>query len=106
MKQPLGFVDSVLLSHVCKLYKSCCSPILAHWLFNLILQGLKCKIKRSEIYFDEKCDLSTCVKTRDYNVLLSFYPYLQVNPYLQDNPCLQDNDSYPLSNLILNQIQT
>jgi hypothetical protein len=33
-------------------------------------------------------------------VLLSFYHYLQ------DNPCLQDNDSYPLSNLILNQIQT
>jgi hypothetical protein len=31
---------------------------------------------------------------------LSFYPYLQ------DNPCFQDNDSYPLSNLILNQIQT
>jgi hypothetical protein len=79
---------------------------LTHWLFNLILQGLKCKIKRLEIYFDEKCDLSTCVKTRDYNVLLSFYPYLQDNPYFQDNPCLQDNDSYPLSNLILNQIQT
>jgi hypothetical protein len=33
-------------------------------------------------------------------MLLSFYPYLQ------DNPCLQDKDSYPLSNLILNQIQT
>jgi hypothetical protein len=46
------------------------------------------------------------VKTRDYNVLLSFYPYLQDNLYLQDNPCLQDNDSYPLSNLILNKIQT
>jgi hypothetical protein len=42
----------------------------------------------------------------DYNVLLSFYPYLQDNPYLKDNPCLQDNDSYPLSNLILNEIQT
>jgi CTP:phosphocholine cytidylyltransferase-like protein len=68
--------------------------------FYLILQGLKCKIKRSEIYFDEKCDLSTCVKTRDYNVLLSFYHYLQDNLYLQDN------DSYLLSNLILNQIQT
>ena len=68
--------------------------------FNLILQDLKCKIKITEIYFDEKCDLSTCVKTMDYNVLLLFYPYLQ------DNPCLQDNDSYPLSNLILNQIQT
>jgi len=39
-------------------------------------------------------------KTKDYNVLLSFYPYLQ------DNPCLQDNDSYPFSNLIFNQIQT
>jgi len=39
-------------------------------------------------------------------VLLSFYHYLQDNLYLQDNPCLQDNDSYPLSNLILNQIQT
>jgi len=45
-------------------------------------------------------------------VLLSFYFYLQDNPYLQDNyclqnnPCLQDNDSYLLSNLILNQIQT
>jgi hypothetical protein len=74
--------------------------------FDLILQGLKCKIKRSEIYFDEKCDLSACVKTRDYNVLLSFYPYLQDNLYLQDNPCLQDNDSYPLSNLIINKIQT
>jgi hypothetical protein len=73
---------------------------LAHWLFNLILQGLKCKIKISEIYFDEKCDLSTCVKTRDYNILLSFYHYLQDNPYLQDN------DSYPLLNFILNQIQT
>jgi hypothetical protein len=46
------------------------------------------------------------MKTRDYNVLLSFYPYLQDNLYLQDNPCLQDKDSYPLSNLILNQIQT
>ena len=68
--------------------------------FNLILQGLKCKIKISEIYFDKKCDLSTCVKIRDYNVLLSFYLYLQ------DNPCLQDNDSYLLLNLILNQIQT
>jgi len=67
---------------------------MAHWLFNIILQGLKCKIKISEIYFDEKCDLATCVKTRDYNVLLSFYPYLQ------------DNDSYSLSNLIFNQIQT
>jgi hypothetical protein len=78
----------------------CCNPILAHWLFNLILQGLKCKIKRLEIYFDEKCDLSTCVKIRDYNVLFSFYHYLQ------DNLHLQDNDSYPLSNLILNQIQT
>jgi len=39
-------------------------------------------------------------------MLLSFYLYLQGNPCLRDNPCLQDNDSYPLSNLILNQIQT
>jgi hypothetical protein len=62
--------------------------------FNLILRDLKYKIKILEIYFNEKCDLSACVKTRDYNVLLSFYPYLQ------------DNDNYPLSNLILNQIQT
>jgi len=62
--------------------------------FDLILRGLKRKIKRSEIYFDEKCDLSACTKTRDYNVLLSFHPYLQ------------DKDSYPFSNLILNQIQT
>ena len=46
------------------------------------------------------------MKIKDYNVLLSFYLYLQDNPYLQDNLCLQDNDSYPLSNLILNQIQT
>ena len=46
------------------------------------------------------------MKTRDYNVLLSFYPYLQDNLYLQDNPCLQDKDTYPLPNLILNQIQT
>jgi hypothetical protein len=44
--------------------------------FNLILRGLKNKIKRLKIYFDKKCDLSTCMKTRDYNVLLSFYPYL------------------------------
>jgi hypothetical protein len=58
-----------------------------------MLQGSKCKIKRLEIYFNEKCDLSACVKIRDYNVLLSFYAYLQ------------DNDSYSLSNLILNQIQ-
>jgi hypothetical protein len=61
--------------------------------FNLILQGLKCKIKRSEICLDEKYDLPACAKTRDYNVLFSFYPYLQ------------DNDSYPLSNLVFNQIQ-
>ena len=80
--------------------------------FDLILQDLKRKIKRSEIYFDEKYDFSTCVKIKDYNVLLSFYLYLQGNLYLQDNPslqdnlCFQDNDSYPLSNLILNQIQT
>jgi len=79
-----------------KNYVGCCNPILAHWLFNLILQDLKCKIKISEIYFNEKCDLSICVKTRDNNVLLSFYPYLQ------DNSCLQDNDSYLLSNFILN----
>ena len=52
------------------------------------------------------------MKIKDYNVLFSFYlylqdnPYLEDNPYLRDNPCLQDNDSYPLSNLILNQIQT
>jgi hypothetical protein len=62
--------------------------------FNLILRDLKYKIKILEIYFNEKCDLSACVKTRDYNVLLPFYPYLQ------------DNDNYLLSNLILNQIQT
>jgi Leucine-rich repeat (LRR) protein len=61
--------------------------------FDLILRGLKCKIKRSWIYFDEKCDLSTCTKSRDYNVLLTLYPYHQ------------DNDSYLLLNLILNQIQ-
>jgi hypothetical protein len=46
------------------------------------------------------------VKIKDYNVLLSFYLYLQGNPYLQDNLYLQDNDSYPISNLIFNQIQT
>jgi len=69
-----------------------CNLIFTPWLFNLILQGLKCKIKISEIYFDEKYDLSTCVKTRDYNVLLSFYHYLH------------DNDSYSPLNLILNQI--
>jgi hypothetical protein len=52
------------------------------------------------------------MKIKDYNVLLSFYLYLQDNPclednsclednpYLEDNSCLQDNDSYPLSNLI------
>jgi len=58
-----------------------------------MLQGSKDKIKRLEIYFNKKCDLSACAKTRDYNVLLSFYVYLQ------------DNDNYSLSNLILNQIQ-
>jgi len=58
-----------------------------------MLQGSKCKIKRLEIYFNEKCDFSACAKIRDYNVVLSFYAYLQ------------DNDSYSLSNLILNQIQ-
>ena len=46
------------------------------------------------------------MKTKNYNVLLSFYPYFEDNSYPQDNPCLQDNDSYPLSNLVLNQIQT
>jgi hypothetical protein len=61
--------------------------------FNLILQGLKYKIKRLGIYFDEKYDMSTCAKTRDYDVLLPFYSYYQ------------DKDSYPLLNLILNQIQ-
>jgi hypothetical protein len=55
---------------------------------------VNCKIKKSEIYFDEKYDLTDCAKTTDYNVLLSFYLYLK------------HNDSYPLSNLILNQIQT
>jgi hypothetical protein len=39
-------------------------------------------MKRLGIYFDEKCDLSTCAENRDYNVFLSFYPYLQDNPYL------------------------
>jgi hypothetical protein len=62
--------------------------------FNLILWSLKCKIKRSDIYFEEKCDLSACAKTKDYNVLLSFYHYLQ------------DNDNYSLLNLILNKIRT
>ena len=56
--------------------------------------GVKCKIKRSDIYFDENYDLSACAKTRDYNVLLLFYLYLQ------------DNDNYPLLNLIFNQTQT
>ena len=41
--------------------------------FNLILWRLKFKIKRSGIYFDEKCDLSTCGEIMDYNVLLSFF---------------------------------
>jgi len=65
----------------------------------LLLGGLKCKIKILEIYFDEKCDLSTCAKTRDYNVFLSFYFYLQDNLYLQDK------DSHSLLNLIFNQIE-
>jgi len=76
--------------------------------FNLILQGLKCKIKRSEIYFNKKYDLSTYVKTKDFNVFLSLYPYpqdnpyfLQDNPYLQDNLYLQNNDNCLLSNSIL-----
>jgi hypothetical protein len=43
--------------------------------FNLILWGLKFKINRSGIYFDKKCDLSTCEKTKDYNVFLSFSSY-------------------------------
>jgi hypothetical protein len=51
--------------------------------FHLILQGLKGKIKLSKIYFDEKCDLSADMKTRDCNVLLSFYPYLED----KDNVC-------------------
>jgi hypothetical protein len=63
--------------------------------FNLILGGLKCKIKILGIYFDEKCDLSACAKIKDYNVFLSFYFYLQDNLYLQDN------DSHSLLNLIL-----
>ena len=46
------------------------------------------------------------MKTRDYNLLLPFYLYLQDDPYLQDNHCVEDNDSYSLLNLILNQIQT
>ena len=61
--------------------------------FDLILWGLKCKIKISGIYFDEKCDLSTCTKSGDCNVLLTLYPYHQ------------ENDSYLFLNLILNQIQ-
>jgi len=55
---------------------------------------VKYKIKILEIYFDEKCYLSDCTETRDYNMLLSLYPYLQ------------DNDSCLFSNSILNQIQT
>jgi hypothetical protein len=62
--------------------------------FDLILQGLKGKIKRSKIYFNEKYDLSACTKTRNYDVLLSFYSYIQ------------DKKSHSLSNLIINQIQT
>jgi hypothetical protein len=93
-RQPPGVKSNVITQHWC------CNLILTHWIFYLILQGLKYKIKRSEIYFNEKYGLLACVKTRNYNVFLSFYPYLQ------DNPCLQDNDSYLLSNLILNQIQT
>jgi hypothetical protein len=61
---------------------------------------VKYKIKILEIYFDEKCYLSDCTETRDYNMLLSLYPYLQDNLYLQDN------DSCLFSNSILNQIQT
>jgi len=87
-------------SRIIAFYHICYNSILVYWFFNLILQSLKYKIKRSEIYFDEKCDLSTCMKTRDYNLFLSLYRYLQDNLYLQDN------DSYPLSNLIFNQIQT
>jgi len=44
-------------------------------IFNLILWELKYKIKKSEIYFDKKYSLLTCMKTRNYNVLLLFYPY-------------------------------
>jgi len=53
--------------------------------FNLILRGLKCKIKISETYFDEKYNLLACMETRDYNVFLSFYSYFQDNYYLRDN---------------------
>jgi len=70
--------------------------VIQFWLissyFNFM--GVNYKYKISKTYFDEKCDLSACVKIKDYNVLLSLYLYLQ------------DNDSYLLSNLILNQIQT
>jgi hypothetical protein len=69
-----------------------CNPFLVLWLLILFLQDLKCKIKILEIYFNKKSDLSTYIKIKDYNVLLSFYFYLQ------------DNDNYPLLNLILNQI--
>ena len=75
-----------------KCQQCCCNPFLVIWLLILFLQDLKCKIKRLEIYFNKKSDLSTYIKIKDYNVLLSFYFYLQ------------DNDNYPLLNLILNQI--
>jgi hypothetical protein len=75
-----------------KCQERCCNPFLVLWLLILFLQDLKCKIKILEIYFNKKSDLSTYIKIKDYNVLLSFYFYLQ------------DNDNYPLLNLILNQI--
>jgi hypothetical protein len=75
-----------------KCQQCCCNPFLVLWLLILFLQDLKCKIKILEIYFNKKSDLSTYIKIKDYNVLLSFYFYLQ------------DNDNYPLLNLILNQI--
>jgi hypothetical protein len=75
-----------------KCQQCCCNPFLVLWLLILFLQDLKCKIKILEIYFNKKSDLSTYIKIKDYNVLLSFYFYLQ------------DNDNYPLLNLILIQI--
>ena len=75
-----------------KCQQCCCNSFLVLWLLILFLQDLKCKIKILEIYFNKKSDLSTYIKIKDNNVLLSFYFYLQ------------DNDNYPLLNLILNQI--
>ena len=46
----------------------------------------------------------TSVKIKNYNMLLSFYLYLQDNPYLQDNLYLRDNPCFKIMIVIRFQI--